>query len=62
MDIAVGPTSAGFSSQAGLAALRAGTVLEQCADCPAELGVPDEAWTVRHLSDGTHEAVPGHSA
>lgn len=62
MDAAADPTDSGFSSQAGLASLRNGAVLVQCDRCPAELGVPDEAWIVLHLSDGTHEALRGPRA
>lgn len=62
MDAATGSAVSAFSSQAGLASLRDGAVLVQCDRCPAELGVPDDAWIVWHLSDGTHEALRGPRA
>lgn len=45
-----------FSSQAGLASLRAGTTAVRCGTCGAGFASSDATLVLEHLADGSHRA------
>lgn len=45
-----------FSSQAGLASIRGGSMMVRCSACGAGLALPEASLIVQHLENGSHVA------